>query len=197
MSDPADEGPTHPASKSTNWLAVIGQIPTLLSLPFVLLVPWVIPPQVLALAPVLFLFLVLLNLLGLFASEAEHKRGGGLAIAGVLISLFTVILVAQPKFDPGCLRARYALRNSPEVTQPGDPETTEKKLQELITDLRHAEAAARASYVKDAVEGLRGDYETLLHEMQTGNEAGTSQAPPTTLDMYTRMLNIVCTSGSP
>jgi hypothetical protein len=153
----------------------------------------------LAIAGLVFAFLAapvgfVLSLIAIFKTGSGRRKGRGMAIAGVIISVLimagtTTLVVAAANStlaDPGCAAGKAAvLEGSDNLTDAGSLQTT-------IDDLNAAAAKATHDNVRAAMKALAEDYTQLLKGTKTG------EIPPGILDKVVadaKTIDSLCTIG--
>ena len=136
-----------------------------------------------------------LSLIAIFQTGKGKKRGRGLAVAGVIISVvvagLSIVVVTKINnstiADPACANGKNAILNN------SQSDLTPDKVQSIISGLNAAAAEAKHDDVRTAMKAASADYSQLLQAMKTGN-------PPAGLeDKLTTDLNAIddlCTIGS-
>lgn len=136
----------------------------------------------LAIAGFILAFLVapigfILSLIAVFKTGAGRRKGRGLAIAGVIISVLImagavtagVIAANSTVADPGCTAGKAAIIDNSATTDA-------KSVQATIDGLTAAVAKAKHDDVRAAVQAMADDYTQLLKAIQTGKvPAGIQQ----------------------
>lgn len=128
---------------------------------------------------------LILSIIGLVTTGRGKKRGRGLAVAGLVISLLitggTAAIVAwvaskvpSTVADPGCTIAKSAIFDND--SKLSNPDTYEEALQATIAGLAEARDKAKNSDVRKAVEDLHADYTQLL------NAVNSNTMPPASLE---------------
>jgi hypothetical protein len=110
-----------------------------------------------------------LSTIAIFQTGRGRKKGRGLAIAGVVISLVmmtgsTVAYVALSNatvLDPGCTDGKAAILAFDPSGDPAD-------MQKTIDDLNAAADKAKDEGVRDAMRALAKDYADMKKGMETG-----------------------------
>jgi hypothetical protein len=155
---PTSYPPPPEPPRSTNGLAIAGLILAFLMAPIGLI----------------------LSIVGLVQAGRRGQKGKGLAIAGVVVSLLsivtaTVAVVALSSAavntistlaDPGCTAGRAAiLDNQAKVSNTSDVDGMKAGLQATITGLKDAGAKAKHDNVRAATNALADDYNQLLNAL--------------------------------
>jgi hypothetical protein len=129
----------------------------------------------LAVAGLIFAFLVaplgfILSLIAVFKTGAGRRKGRGLAITGLIVSVLIIaggatvaaVVLNSTVADPGCVAGKSAiLDNSTTVNA--------KSLQATVDGLKAAVAKAKHDNVRSATSALADDYTQLLKATKTGN----------------------------
>jgi hypothetical protein len=111
-----------------------------------------------------------LSLIAIFMTGKGKKRGRGLAIAGVIISvvvtilgIIIVVVIASKAtvIDPGCTTGKNAILNNATNVTPDSVQAT-------IDGLNSAASEAKNDDVRAAMKTMAGDYSELLKAMNTG-----------------------------
>jgi hypothetical protein len=136
------------------------------------------PPQQgtsgLAIAGLILAFFVapvgfILSLIAVFRTGAGRRKGRGLAIAGLIVSVLIIggavtagVLIANSTVaDPGCVAGKAAILDTANSADPKSFPTT-------IAGLNAAAAKAKHDDVRTATKALADDYAELLKATQTG-----------------------------
>jgi hypothetical protein len=157
---PAYQTPPPPVQQGSSGLAITGFI-----------LAFLLPPIGLV-----------LSLIGLMTTARARRKGKGLAIAGLVISLIltgglVAAGVAVAKYggnlstvvDPGCTAGKAAIFEGAKVTSSTDIAATRKSIEDTIAGLKDAAAKAKHDNVRDAMNALADDYTQLLQGIDTGN----------------------------
>jgi hypothetical protein len=136
------------------------------------------PPQQgtsgLAIAGLILAFLVaplgfILSLIAVFRTGSGRRKGRGLAITGIIISVLIMagavtagfLLASSTVADPGCTAGKSAILDNASPTDP-------KSLQSIADSLNAAAAKAKHDDVRAATQALADDYTQLLNATKTG-----------------------------
>jgi hypothetical protein len=111
----------------------------------------------------------ILSTVAIFQTGRNRKKGRGLAVAGVVISLVMmagstaayVVLSRSTVLDPGCTDGKAAILAS-------DPTADATELQSTIDALNAAADKAENEDVRDAMRALAKDYADMQKGVQTG-----------------------------
>lgn len=111
----------------------------------------------------------ILSLIAVFKTGAGRRKGRGLAIAGVIISVLIIaggviagVVVSQSTVaDPGCVTGKAAILDNSKTVNATSLQTT-------IDGLKSATAKAKHDDVKAATTALGDDYTQLLKATKTG-----------------------------
>ncbi|NMO51647.1 hypothetical protein HH310_10650 [Actinoplanes sp. TBRC 11911] len=137
---------------------------------------------------------LILSVIAIFQTGKGKKRGRGLAIAGVVISLiwggvYVAIAVAASKstlIDPGCTTGKAAIvDNATDITP--------AKVQATIDGLNKAAGEAKHDNVRDAMKTMADDYTQLLNAVKTGKVPDGLQ---TKINTDAAAIDDLCTLGS-
>jgi hypothetical protein len=119
-----------------------------------------------------------LSLIAFFTTGKGRKKGRGLAVAGLVLSLMimgaggvlfaTVFQNAKTLADPGCTQGKTVLLDNADLGGSDDTTLMKAKLDTLISGLDDAAASARDDGVREAMGALRDDYRQLLQGLRTG-----------------------------
>ena len=112
----------------------------------------------------------ILSTIAIFQTGRDKKKGRGLAVAGVVISLVMmagstaayIALSRATALDPGCTDGKAAILASDPTADPTDLQTT-------IDALNAAADKAKNDDVRDAMRALAGDYADMKKGVETGN----------------------------
>jgi hypothetical protein len=128
----------------------------------------------LAIAGIILAFLAppvgfILSLIAVFKTGAARRKGRGLAIAGLIVSVLIIggavtagVLIANSTVaDPGCTAGKAAILNSANSADPTSLQTT-------VDSLNAAAAKAEHDDVRAATKALADDYAQLLNATKTG-----------------------------
>jgi hypothetical protein len=118
------------------------------------------------LAPIGFL----LGLIAVFRTGNGRRKGRGLAIAGLIVSVLimaggtTLVVVASQSTlaDPGCTTGKDAIINNASSTEVNS-------LQATLDGLNAAAAKAKHANVRAAMQALAADYQAMITAVKTGN----------------------------
>jgi hypothetical protein len=110
-----------------------------------------------------------LSLVAIFQTGRNRKKGRGLAVAGVIISLVImagsatayVVLSSSTVLDPGCRDGKAAILAF-------DPSGDPKAFQATIDALNAAANKAKNKEVADAMRALAKDYADMKKGVETG-----------------------------
>lgn len=111
----------------------------------------------------------ILSLVAIFQTGRDRKKGRGLAVAGVVISLVMmagstaayIALSNSTVLDPGCTDGKAAILAS-------DPAGGPEEMQTTIDALNAAADKAKDEDVRDAMRALAGDYADMKKGLETG-----------------------------
>lgn len=149
----------------------------------------------------------LLSLIALLLTGKGGKKGRGLAVTGLLISLVVGggVGFVYNKYikdnlknistltDPGCDKGKDVILAGPTINDSTDPAAVKTNLQTIITGLDAAAAASKNADVKAAITALSKDYGQLVTALTKGT------VPPA--DLITRVeadgnrIDELCTIG--
>lgn len=181
---PAPGQPTGPApEQGTSGLAIAGLILAFLA------------------APIGFI----LSLVALFQTGKGRKKGRGLAVAGLIVSVLeivvTVIVVVAAVatvgknvatvVDPGCTSGKDVIMSTASMSS--DPDQVKSQLQKTIDGLHAASAKAKHNDVRDAMNALADDYSQLLQSVDTGTQPAAGLDAKLTADA--NKIDELCTIG--
>jgi hypothetical protein len=121
---------------------------------------------------------LILSIVGLIHASSGGRKGKGLAISGIVISLLLIgggiALIATigdkvtTVADPGCTTGKAAiLDNSSKIANSA---TTKEGLRATITGLDSAATKAKHANVRSAMQALSTDYKALLTAIDTGTQ---------------------------
>ena len=126
------------------------------------------------------------SVIGLVVTGKDGKRGRGLAVAGLVISLAigagSVVVIAKLAknittiADPGCTHGKQVLLDNGDLGDGTDPTVLKAKLRTVITGLDAAAADAKHDNVRTAMKTLADDY----RQLQTALNSGST--PPSDLE---------------
>lgn len=142
----------------------------------------------------------ILSIVGLIMASRPGRKGKGLAIAGIIISLLIsggvvaiVVAVANSNLstvaDPGCLAGKAAITDNVDKLSSGDPRPG---FTATIEGLRDAADKAEHDSVRDAMTGLADAYDDLVAAMETGDIADELH---TNLETRAAEVDRLCTLG--
>jgi hypothetical protein len=111
----------------------------------------------------------ILSTVAIFQTGRDRKKGRGLAVAGVIISLVMmagstaayIALSSSTVLDPGCTDGKAAILASDVTAGPAALQTT-------VDDLNAAADKAKNEEVRDAMRALAKDYADMKKGMETG-----------------------------
>lgn len=111
----------------------------------------------------------ILSLIAVFKTGAGRRKGRGLAIAGIIVSVLIMAGAVTAGFlfanstvaDPGCVTGKAAVIDNAKTPGP-------KSLQATIDGLNAATAKAKHDDVRAATKALAEDYTQMLKATQTG-----------------------------
>lgn len=132
----------------------------------------------------------ILSLIGLIQTSGGKRKGKGLAIAGIIVSIlvsaaWTGLLVlvlhkAATILDSGCTTGKAALLDNSEKVS--NPATLQDGLKATIAGLNSAADKSSNAEVRDAMRALSDDYSKLLASVQSGVAADSSLNSKLTTD---------------
>jgi hypothetical protein len=145
---------------------------------------------------------LILSIVGLVQTGGGRRKGKGLAIAGVVISLLLIIgsgaliLAVGNKVatlaDPGCTTGKAAILDNADKLSSQD--TIKDGLQTTITGLASAQAKAKHDNVRNAMKALDDDYTQLLSAVTNGTQpAANLQAK---IDADAKTIDSLCSVGN-
>jgi hypothetical protein len=145
---------------------------------------------------------LILSIVGLVQTGGGRRKGKGLAIAGVVISLLLIIgsgaliLAVGNKVatlaDPGCTTGKAAILDNADKLSSQD--TIKDGLQATITGLASAQAKAKHDNVRNAMKALDDDYTQLLSAVTNGTQpAANLQAK---IDADAKTIDSLCSVGN-
>ncbi len=147
----------------------------------------------------------ILSLVAVFKTGSGRRKGRGLAVAGIIISVLimaaggvavavfanTVGKNAATVLDPGCTAGKDVIMNT--ASMPSDPEGIKSQLKTAIDGLNSAAAKAQHADVRNAMKALADDYSQLLQAINTQTQ------PPATLEATltsdAQKIDSLCTLG--
>lgn len=149
---------------------------------------------------------LLLSLIALFTTGKGGKKGRGLAVAGLIISLLatggvvTAVVLVKDNVknistiaDPGCIAGKDIILKNADLGGGSDPTVIKAKLQALVTGLDAAARASRNDDVRTAMTALSNDYRQLLTAMDGGQNAPPDIEAKATNDA--NRIDELCTLG--
>ncbi|MFG1603736.1 DUF4190 domain-containing protein [Actinoplanes sp. NPDC049265] len=136
------------------------------------------PPQPgtsgLAVAGLILAFLLapigfILSLIAIFKTGPGRRKGRGLAVAGLVISLLAIggavtaglVIANSTVADPGCTEAKAAILDSPSAADPAS-------LQATVDKLNAAAGKAKHDDVKVATKAVADDYAKMVEGVKAG-----------------------------
>lgn len=139
----------------------------------------------------------ILSLIAIFLTGPGKKRGRGLAITGLILSVVlgaagailsaTVLNNVKTVADPGCTAGKAA------IFAMGDNPTLDQ-IDKTIADLNAASAKAKDAEVKTAFKTLADDYNKIISEAKAGK--APDPAALTKIEADGAAIDKLCTIGS-
>lgn len=122
----------------------------------------------------------ILSIFGLVSAGKPGRKGKGLAIAGLIVSLLImagigagIALALNSKVaDPGCTEGKAAITEN--VADGSDVVAYKASLQKSIDGLNAAAAKAEHDDVRDAMKAVADDYTQIIQAIDTGDTAKMS-----------------------
>jgi hypothetical protein len=161
----------------------------------------------LAITGLIFAFLAppigfILSLIAVFKTGPGKKRGKGLAIAGILISLIAgagytyatvkAVSAVSTLADPGCITGKAAITDNEDKIS--NPATMEAALQSTIDGLKSGAAKAKHDDVRTAMQNLADDYTQLQKALKSGTAPAAGLEDKLTKDG--EQIDHLCTLGA-
>jgi hypothetical protein len=144
----------------------------------------------------------ILSLIGLIQAGRARRKGKGLAIAGIIVSLLimgggTAAAIAiggrvATVLDPGCTTGKAAILDNADKV--ADTATTKEALQATVDGLKAAAAKSNHDNVRAAMTALADDYSQLLAAIDGGTQPDASLQGKITTDATT--IDTLCTAGA-
>ena len=144
----------------------------------------------------------ILSVIALFTTGARRKRGKGLAIAGIIVSLIVGTLIGIAVFkvgktvstlaDPGCVTGKAAITDN--AGKLNDSATVEAGLKATVDGLNASIAKSQHANVRAALKDVVDDYTKLQQAITTGTTPDAALQDKLTKDAET--IDSLCTIGT-